>query len=87
LGIYWYEYRKSEDGKSVVCSRDIVDYGSRAGGGMQIPVADLYFDGALDFAIGGKSGLFNHPARWQAPRSRARAFPIPMRQRRLGCGL
>jgi hypothetical protein len=58
LGIYWYEYHKSEDGKSVVWSRHIIDYGSRAGGGMQIPVADMDGDGDLDFAVGGKSGLF-----------------------------
>jgi hypothetical protein len=58
LGIYWYEYRKSDDGKSVVWSRHIVDYGSRAGGGMQIPVADIDGDGDLDFAVAGKSGLF-----------------------------
>jgi hypothetical protein len=58
LGIYWYEYHKSDDGTSVVWSRHIVDYGSRAGGGMQIPVADVDGDGDLDFAVGGKSGLF-----------------------------
>ena len=58
LGIYWYEYRKGDDGKSVVWSKHVVDYGSRAGGGMQIPVADLSGGGALDFAVGGKSGLF-----------------------------
>ena len=58
LGIYWYEYRKSDDGKSVFWTRHIVDYGSRAGGGMQIPVADIDGDGDLDFAVGGKSGLF-----------------------------
>ena len=58
LGIYWYEYHKSADGKSVVWSRHIIDYGSRAGGGMHIPVADIDGDGDLDFAVGGKSGLF-----------------------------
>jgi hypothetical protein len=58
LGIYWYEYHKSDDGKSVVWSRHVVDYGSRAGGGMHIPVADIDGDGDLDFAVGGKSGLF-----------------------------
>jgi hypothetical protein len=58
LGIYWYEYRRSDDGKSVVWARHVVEYGSRAGGGMQIPVADIDGDGDLDFAVGGKSGLF-----------------------------
>jgi len=58
LGIYWYEYRKSDDGKNVEWSRHVIDYGSRAGGGMQIPVADIDGDGDLDFAVGGKSGLF-----------------------------
>jgi hypothetical protein len=57
LGIYWYEYRKAQDG-SVVWARHIVDYGSRAGGGMDIPVADVNGDGHMDFAVGGKSGLF-----------------------------
>jgi hypothetical protein len=58
LGIYWYEYHPSPDRKTVEWSRHVIDYGSRAGGGMQIPVADLYGNGALDFAVGGKSGLF-----------------------------
>jgi hypothetical protein len=58
LGIYWYEYHKSEDGKSVIWSRHIIDYGGRAGGGMHIPVVDIDGDGDLDFAVGGKSGLF-----------------------------
>jgi hypothetical protein len=57
LGIYWYEYRKAADG-SVAWSKHIVDYGSRAGGGMHIPVVDVNGDGAVDFAVGGKSGLF-----------------------------
>lgn len=58
LGIYWYEYRPQADKRSVVWSRHMIDYGSRAGGGMHIPVADLDGDGDLDFAVGGKSGLF-----------------------------
>jgi len=57
LGIYWYEYRKAQDG-SIVWSRHVVEYGSRAGGGMDIPVADFDGDGQMDFAVGGKSGLF-----------------------------
>jgi hypothetical protein len=58
LGIYWYEYHPSADHKTVEWSKHIIDYGSRAGGGMQIPVADLFGTGRLDFAVGGKSGLF-----------------------------
>ena len=38
--------------------KHIVDYGGRAGAGMQIAVADLDGDGDLDFAAGGKTGLF-----------------------------
>jgi hypothetical protein len=58
LGIYWYEYRKGDDGKSVEWSRHVIDLGGRAGGGMHIPVVDIDGDGDLDFAVGGKSGLF-----------------------------
>ncbi len=56
LGIYWYEFRTR--GTEVVWSKHVIDYGSRAGGGMQIPVADMDGDGDMDFAVGGKSGLF-----------------------------
>jgi len=58
LGVYWYEYRKSSDGKTVEWIKHVIDYSTRAGGGMQIPVADIDGDGDLDFAAGGKSGLF-----------------------------
>jgi hypothetical protein len=58
LGIYWYEYHPSPDHKTVEWSRHLIDYGSRIGGGMQIPVADVDGDGDLDFAVAGKSGLF-----------------------------
>jgi FG-GAP repeat. len=58
LGIYWYEYVRSANGKGVEWIRHVIDYGSRTGAGMQIPVADLDGDGDLDFAVGGKSGLF-----------------------------
>jgi FG-GAP-like repeat len=57
LGVYWYEFRKGEDGK-VVWIKHVVDYSTRTGGGMQIPVADLDGDGDLDFVTAGKSGLF-----------------------------
>ena len=58
LGVYWYEYRKSDDGRRVEWVRHIVDYSTRTGGGMQIAVADIDGDGDLDFAVAGKSGLF-----------------------------
>jgi hypothetical protein len=57
LGIYWYEYRKGTNGE-IVWTKHIIDYSSRAGGGMQIATADLDHKGVLDFAVGGKSGLF-----------------------------
>ncbi|MCW5977256.1 MAG: VCBS repeat-containing protein [Bryobacteraceae bacterium] len=57
LGLYWYEYRPGSGGQ-VSWSRHIIDYGGRAGGGMHLPVADMDGDGDLDFAAGGKSGLF-----------------------------
>jgi hypothetical protein len=58
LGIYWYEHIPGKDGKSVEWVKHIVDYGSRAGGRMQIPVADLDGDGDLDFVVAGKGGVF-----------------------------
>jgi hypothetical protein len=57
LGIYWYEYLKSDNGK-IEWVKHVIDYSSRTGGGMQIPVADLDGDGDLDFVVAGKSGLF-----------------------------
>lgn len=56
LGVYWYE-ALNNNGK-IDWVRHVVDYGGRTGGGMQIPVADLDGDGDLDFAVGGKSGVF-----------------------------
>jgi hypothetical protein len=57
LGIYWYEYIPGKNG-SVEWVKHIVDYGGRAGTGMQVAVADVDGDGDLDFAVAGKSGLF-----------------------------
>ena len=57
LGVYWFEYLKP-DGKKVEWVKHVLDYGARTGGGMQIAVADLDGDGALDIATPGKSGLF-----------------------------
>jgi hypothetical protein len=56
LGIYWYEQYRTGD--RIQFRRHIIDYASRAGGGMQIPVVDLDGDGDLDILVAGKSGLF-----------------------------
>lgn len=57
LGIYWYEYRKDEKGE-IVWVKHVIDYSSRTGAGIEIATADYDGDGALDFAVGGKSGLY-----------------------------
>jgi hypothetical protein len=57
LGLYWYESRKLPNGQ-LEWVRHVIEYASRAGGGMQLPVADLDSDGDLDFVAPGKSGLF-----------------------------
>jgi len=57
LGIYWYEQIRGGDGK-IDWVRHIIDFSTRTGAGMQIPVADLDGDGDMDFAVGGKSGLY-----------------------------
>jgi hypothetical protein len=57
LGIYWYESIR-DNGGQIAWVRHVIDYSTRTGAGMQIPVADLDGDGDLDFAVGGKSGTF-----------------------------
>jgi len=58
LGIYWYEYRRSENSREIQWVRHVIDYSTRAGGGLQIPAWDADGDGDLDFAVGGRSGLY-----------------------------
>ncbi|MCC6587118.1 MAG: VCBS repeat-containing protein [Bryobacterales bacterium] len=62
LGIYWYETimtTPNPDAKpGLQWVRHVIDFSTRAGGGMQIPVADIDGDGDLDFAVGGKLGVF-----------------------------
>jgi hypothetical protein len=62
LGLYWYEFYN--DGKKIQWVKHIIDYSTRTGGGMQLPVADLNGDGRLDLIAPGKSGLF---AFWGKP--------------------
>lgn len=57
LGVYWYESMKLTDGK-LDWVKHVVDYSTRTGAGMQIATADFDNDGDLDFAVGGKSGVY-----------------------------
>ena len=57
LGIYWYEMFKRPNG-AIDWARHVIDYSTRTGAGMQIALADYDKDGDLDFAVGGKSGLY-----------------------------
>ena len=57
MGVYWYQFRPGPKG-TTEWIRHIVDYGGRAGGGLQMVVDDLDADGDLDIVTAGKTGLF-----------------------------
>jgi hypothetical protein len=57
MGIYWYQYRPGAKG-TIEWIRHIVDYGGRAGGGLQMVVQDVDGDGDRDVVTAGKTGLF-----------------------------
>jgi len=56
LGLYWYEPFDSKG--RVSWRRHIIDYETRTGAGLQIPVIDIDGDGDLDIVVAGKSGLY-----------------------------
>ena len=57
LGIYWYEFKPAPQ-NTVAWTRHTIDYGSKAGGGLQMAVRDLDGDRDMDVVSAGKSGLF-----------------------------
>ena len=57
LGIYWYEFTRGAN-NAVTWTRHTVDYGSKAGSGLQMAVRDMDGDGDMDVVSAGKSGLF-----------------------------
>jgi len=57
LGVYLYKRLKDGAGR-IGWSRHVVNYSTRAGGGMQLAVGDLNGDKRPDFVAPGKSGLF-----------------------------
>ena len=57
LGIYWYEHFRTSAG-TIEWVKHLIDYGSRAGGGMQVTVAPVLGHPYPEVITGGKSGLF-----------------------------
>jgi hypothetical protein len=69
MGTYWYQFRPGPKG-SVEWIRHIVDYGGRAGGGLQMVIEDIDGDGDRDVVTGGKTGLFLTENLTKTPKSR-----------------
>jgi hypothetical protein len=57
LGLYWYEFKRGAGG-AVAWTRHTIDYGGKAGGGLQMAVRDIDGDGDMDVLTAGKTGLF-----------------------------
>ncbi|HXB75053.1 MAG TPA: VCBS repeat-containing protein [Candidatus Acidoferrales bacterium] len=57
LGLYWYEYVKTPAG-AIEWVKHIIDYGGRAGAGLQVTVAKVEGKPYPEVVVGGKSGLF-----------------------------
>jgi hypothetical protein len=68
MGIYWYQFRPGPK-DSVEWIRHIVDYGGRAGGGLQLIVEDMDNDGDRDVVAAGKTGVFLSENLTNAPRT------------------
>ncbi len=58
LGLYWYEFRRAAPTSGVTWLRHIIDYGGRAGTGLQMVAIDMDRDGDIDIVTGGKTGVF-----------------------------
>jgi hypothetical protein len=72
MGIYWYQFRRGPE-DSVEWIRHIVDYGGRAGGGLQMVVEDIDRDGDRDIITAGKTGLFLSENLTKSPKARPRS--------------
>jgi VCBS repeat protein len=57
LGIYWYEFTPGAN-RTVAWTRHTIDYGGKAGSGLQVVARDIDGDGDVDVVSAGKSGLF-----------------------------
>ena len=68
MGIYWYQFRPGPK-DSVEWIRHIVDYGGRAGGGLQTIVEDMDNDGDRDIVAAGKTGVFLSENLTKTPRA------------------